>query len=144
MGPIKSVSARLAQLVLPGDNPDVANMILQHENDALSNLTASYASASEFYMMNIYGKEASAYYDLFSGLRHLKRGEQDGPCGCDGKERHHPRGARGVRPLRAHRRPAGDGRLLGGTQPRGDQGRRQKRARGPQWSRWPKCMASGE
>jgi predicted dehydrogenase len=76
MGPIKSVSARLAQLVLPGDNPDVANMILQHENNALSNLTASYASASEFYMMNIYGKEASAYYDLFSGLRHLTRGEK--------------------------------------------------------------------
>ncbi|MBX9588265.1 MAG: Gfo/Idh/MocA family oxidoreductase [Hyphomonadaceae bacterium] len=76
MGPIKSVSARLAQLVLPGDNPDVANMILQHENNALSNLTASYASASEFYMMNIYGKEASAYYDLFSGLRHLKRGDK--------------------------------------------------------------------
>jgi predicted dehydrogenase len=25
--------------------------------------------------MNIYGKEASAYYDLFSGLRHLRRGE---------------------------------------------------------------------
>ena len=76
MGPITSVSARLAQLVLPGDNPDVANMILQHENNALSNLTSSYASASEFYMMNIYGKEASAYYDLFSGLRHLKRGEK--------------------------------------------------------------------
>ena len=76
MGPVKSVSARLAQLVLPGDNPDVANMILQHENNALSNLTASYASASEFYMMNIYGKEASAYYDLFTGLRHLKRGEK--------------------------------------------------------------------
>ncbi len=76
MGPVKSVSARLAQLVLPGDNPDVANMILQHENGALSNLTASYASASEFYMMNIYGKEASAYYDMFSGLRHLRRGEK--------------------------------------------------------------------
>jgi len=76
MGPITSVSARLAQLVLPGDNPDVANMILQHENNALSNLTASYASASEFYMMNIYGKEASAYYDLYSGLRHLRRGEK--------------------------------------------------------------------
>src|SRR5262249_7352798 len=76
MGPVKSVSARLAQLVLPGDNPDVANMILQHENGALSNLTASYASASEFYMMNIYRKEASAYYDLFSGLRHRKRGEK--------------------------------------------------------------------
>jgi predicted dehydrogenase len=26
-------------------------------------------------MMNIYGKEATAYYDLFNGLRHLKRGE---------------------------------------------------------------------
>jgi predicted dehydrogenase len=76
MGPVVRVSAQLAQLVLPGDNPDVANMILQHENNALSNLTASYASASEFYMMNIYGKEASAYYDLFSGLRHLKRGEK--------------------------------------------------------------------
>jgi predicted dehydrogenase len=75
MGPVKQVSARLAQLVLPGDNPDVANMILEHENGALSSLTASYASASEYYMMNIYGKEASAYYDLFSGLRHLKRGE---------------------------------------------------------------------
>jgi predicted dehydrogenase len=75
MGPVKSVSAQLAQLALPGDNPDVANMILRHENNALSNLTASYASASEFYMMNVYGKEASAYYDLFSGLRHLKRGE---------------------------------------------------------------------
>ena len=26
-------------------------------------------------MLNVYGKEASAYYDLFSGLRHLPRGE---------------------------------------------------------------------
>jgi predicted dehydrogenase len=75
LGTVVRVSARLAQLILPGDNPDVANMILEHEDGALSNLTASYASASEFYMMNIYGKEASAYYDLFSGLRHLKRGE---------------------------------------------------------------------
>jgi predicted dehydrogenase len=75
MGPVRRVSAMLAQLVLPGDNPDVANMILQHENGAISNLTACYASASEYYMMNIYGKEASAYYDLFNGLRHLKRGE---------------------------------------------------------------------
>ena len=111
MGPVRSVSARLAQLVLPGDNPDVANMILQHENNALSNLTASYASASEFYMMNVYGKEASAYYDLFSGLRHLKRGETAARADRDGEQRHHPRGAGGVRPLRAHRRQAGDGRL---------------------------------
>jgi len=76
IGPVKRVSAMLAQLVLPGDNPDVANMILEHENGAISNLTASYASASEYYMMNIYGKEATAYYDLFGGLRHLKRGEK--------------------------------------------------------------------
>ena len=75
MGPVKRASGMSAQLVLPGDNPDVANLILEHENGAISNLTASYASASEFYMMNIYGKEASAYYDLFSGLRHLARGE---------------------------------------------------------------------
>ena len=76
LGPVARVSARLAQLVLPGDNPDIANMILEHENGALSNLSASYASASEFYMMNVYGKEASAYYDLFAGLRHLKRCEK--------------------------------------------------------------------
>jgi predicted dehydrogenase len=76
IGPAKRVTAMLAQLVLPGENPDVANMILEHENGALSNLTAGYASASEYYMMNIYGKEATAYYDLFSGLRHLKRGEK--------------------------------------------------------------------
>lgn len=75
MGPVKRVSGASAQLVLPGDNPDVANLILQHESGAISNLTASYASASEYYMMNIYGKSASAYYDLFSGLRHLKQGE---------------------------------------------------------------------
>jgi predicted dehydrogenase len=75
MGPVKRVSGLLAQLVLPGDNPDVANLILEHESGAISNLTASYASASEFYMMNIYGKEASAYYDMFAGLRHLRRGE---------------------------------------------------------------------
>src|SRR5215475_6335792 len=75
MGPVRRVSGASAQLVLPGDNPDVANLVLEHENGAISNLTASYASASEYYMMNVYGKEASAYYDLFGGLRHLRRGE---------------------------------------------------------------------
>ena len=74
MGPIKAVSGRLAQLVLPGDNPDVASMVLEHESGALSTLNASYASASEYYLLNIYGKEASAYYDLHQGLRFLKRG----------------------------------------------------------------------
>jgi predicted dehydrogenase len=75
MGPVARVSGMLARLVLPGDNPDVAGLMLEHECGAISNLTASYASASEYYMMNIYGKDASAYYDLFSGLRHLRRGE---------------------------------------------------------------------
>ena len=75
MGPVKRVSALSAQLVLPGDNPDIANLLLEHENGAISNLTASYASASEYYLMNIYGKEATAYYDLFGGLRCLKRGD---------------------------------------------------------------------
>jgi predicted dehydrogenase len=79
LGAVGRVSAMAAQLVLPGDNPDVANLILEHESGAISNLTASYASASEFYMMNVYGKEASAYYDVFGGLRHLRRGE-DAPC----------------------------------------------------------------
>lgn len=74
MGPIKAVRGSLAQLVLPGDNPDVASLVLEHENGALSTLNASYASASEYYLMNIYGKEATAYYDLHNGLRVLKRG----------------------------------------------------------------------
>jgi predicted dehydrogenase len=77
LGPVKRVSGMSAQLVLPGDNPDVASLMLQHENGAISNLTASYASASEYYMMNVYGKEASAYYDLFNGLRCLRRGEKE-------------------------------------------------------------------
>jgi predicted dehydrogenase len=74
IGPVKAVSGRFVRLVLPGDNPDVASLVLEHENGALSTLNASYASASEYYLMNIYGKEASAYYDLHTGLRWLKRG----------------------------------------------------------------------
>ena len=74
LGPVKAVSGSLAQLVLPGDNPDVASLVLEHEDGALSTLNASYASASEYYLMNLYGKEASAYYDMHSGLRVLKRG----------------------------------------------------------------------
>jgi predicted dehydrogenase len=76
LGPVKAVSGRLAQLVLPGDNPDVASLVMEHENGALSTLNASYASASEYYCMNVYGKEASAYYDLHQGLRFLKRGAE--------------------------------------------------------------------
>ena len=83
VGPIAAVSASLAQLVLPGDNPDVASLVLEHENGALSTLNASYASAAENYVMNIYGKEASAYYDLHQGLRFLKRGDAGpAPVAC--------------------------------------------------------------
>ena len=74
LGPVKAVSGRFVRLVLPGDNPDVASLVLEHENGALSTLNASYASASEYYLMNLYGKEASAYYDFHQGLRFLKRG----------------------------------------------------------------------
>jgi predicted dehydrogenase len=75
IGPVRAVRGQSAQLVLPGDNPDVASLILEHDNGALSTLNASYASASEYYLMNIYGKDATAYYDLHNGLRLLKRGE---------------------------------------------------------------------
>jgi predicted dehydrogenase len=75
MGPVKAVRGQFAQLVLPGDNPDVASLILEHEGGALSTLNASYASASEYYLMNIYGKDATAYYDMHGGLRLLRRGE---------------------------------------------------------------------
>ena len=59
LGPIRAVRGQSAQLVLPGDNPDVASLILEHESGALSTLNASYASASEYYLMNIYGKDAT-------------------------------------------------------------------------------------
>lgn len=75
IGPVKAVHGQSVRLVLPGDNPDVASLVLEHENGALSTLNASYASASEYYLMNIYGKEATAYYDLHHGLSLLKRGE---------------------------------------------------------------------
>jgi predicted dehydrogenase len=84
MGPITAVRGSLAQLVLPGENPDIASLLLEHENGALSTLNACYASASEYYLMNIYGKEATAYYDLHQGLRFLKRGTRTpNPVPCE-------------------------------------------------------------
>jgi predicted dehydrogenase len=83
LGPIAAVTGRAARLVLPGDNPDVASLVFEHASGALSTLNASYASASEHYVMNVYGKEASAYYDLHQGLRFLKRGaSQAEPVPC--------------------------------------------------------------
>jgi predicted dehydrogenase len=46
LGPVKATSGQFARLVLPGDNADVASLVLEHENGALSTLNASYASAS--------------------------------------------------------------------------------------------------
>ena len=74
MGPVKAVSGRFVRLVLPGDNPDVASLVLEHEGGALSTLNASYASASEYYLLNLYGKEATALFDSHQGLRLVKRG----------------------------------------------------------------------
>ena len=74
MGPVKAVSGRFVRLVLPGDNPDVASLVLEHESGALSTLNASYASASEYYLLNLYGKEATALFDSHQGLRLVKRG----------------------------------------------------------------------
>ena len=74
-GPVKLVSGMASQLVLPGDNPDVGSLLMQHENGAISTLSTSYASACEYYVMNVYGKEMSAYYNLFDGLRCVRRGE---------------------------------------------------------------------
>jgi predicted dehydrogenase len=75
LGPVKSVSGMASQLVLPGDNPDVGTLMMSHQNGAVSSLSTSYASASEYYLMNIYGKRMSAFYNLFDGLRCLKQGE---------------------------------------------------------------------
>jgi predicted dehydrogenase len=73
LGPVKSVSGMTAQLALPGENPDVAGLLMQHESGAISTLNAGYASASEYYLMNIYGREMTAYYSLHEGLKVLKR-----------------------------------------------------------------------
>ena len=84
LGPVETVSGMASQLVLPGDNPDVGTLMMRHQNGAVSSLSTSYASASEYYLMNIYGKKMSAYYNLFDGLRALKQGDDgDTPVGVD-------------------------------------------------------------
>ena len=110
LGPVKAVSGRFAQLVLPGDNPDVASLVLEHENGALSTLNASYASASEYYLMNIYGKEASAYYDMHQGLRLLKRGGSGpNPVACEKNDTFVEELEEFARAVRGEGRPEMDG-----------------------------------
>ena len=77
MGPVKTVSGMASQLVLPGDNPDVGTLLMTHENGAVSSLSTSYASASEYYLVNIYGKRMTATYDLFDGLSCLRQGDSE-------------------------------------------------------------------
>ena len=138
MGPVKAVRGQFAQLVLPGDNPDVASLILEHESGALSTLNASYASASEYYLMNIYGKDATAFYDLHGGLRLLKRGEDKPVAGAGREERHVRRGARGVRRGHSRQRQARGGRrLCDGVARRGARGNSCRRARAAGW-KWRK------
>ncbi len=87
LGPVVTVSGLASQLVLPGDNPDVAGMLMKHENGAVSTLNAGYASASEYYLMNIYGKEMTAYYDLHNGLRTLMRHSDElVPVACEAND----------------------------------------------------------
>ena len=75
LGPIEAVAGMASQLVLPGDNPDVGTLMMKHTNGAVSSLSTSYASASEYYLVNIYGKKMSAYFNLFDGLRCLHQGD---------------------------------------------------------------------
>jgi predicted dehydrogenase len=77
LGPVEEVSGLASQLVLPGDNPDVGSLLMRHQNGAISTLSTSYASAAEHYVMNVYGKEMSAFFDLHAGFRYVKRGEKD-------------------------------------------------------------------
>lgn len=84
LGPVVTVSGMASQLVLPGDNPDVAGLLMKHDNGAVSTLNAGYASASEYYLMNIYGKEMTAYYDIHNGLRTLQRHSDElVPVACE-------------------------------------------------------------
>ncbi|MAF50135.1 MAG: Gfo/Idh/MocA family oxidoreductase [Rhodospirillales bacterium] len=77
IGPVTEVSGMLSQLALPGDNPDVAGLVMKHEGGAVSTLNAGYASAGEHYVMNIYGKEASALYSLHTGMYFMKQGDKE-------------------------------------------------------------------
>ena len=89
-------------------------------------------------MMNIYGKEASAYYDLFSGLRHLKRGETK--ARSDRRPRRTTRSARSSRSSRTASAPARSPETDGFWATRNlavIKAGVQERARRPRRSTWP-------
>jgi predicted dehydrogenase len=102
MGPIVAVSGRSARLVLPGDNPDVASLILEHESGALSTLHA-HAPA----------RRRRGGADSVRAQRHLRRG------------------ARGIRRRGARRGDAGGGRRVRDAFARGGARRRPVGTAGP-------------
>jgi predicted dehydrogenase len=77
LGPVKAVNGQIQHLVLEGENPDVAALQLEHENGALSHLLACYCASDELYTFNVYGTDATAYYNLQEGLRFLPRGQTE-------------------------------------------------------------------
>ena len=77
LGPVKAVNGTLRHLVLEGENPDVAGLQMEHDNGALSHLLACYCASDELYTFNLYGGEATAYYNLQEGLRLLPRGKTE-------------------------------------------------------------------
>lgn len=74
LGPSKSVSAMTSHLYLEGENPDIAALLIKHENGALSRLSACYSTVTELYLFNVYGRDMTAFYTLHEGLRCLSRG----------------------------------------------------------------------
>jgi predicted dehydrogenase len=76
LGPARSVSAMTSHLYLEGENPDIAALLIEHENGALSRLSASYSTVAELYLFNLYGRDMTAFYTIHEGLRVLARGAQ--------------------------------------------------------------------
>lgn len=75
IGPVKAVNGKIQHLAMEGENPDVASLQMEHENGVLSNLLACYCASDELYTFNVYGTDATAYYNLQEGLRYLPRGQ---------------------------------------------------------------------
>lgn len=76
LGPARSVSAMTSHLYLEGENPDIAALLIEHENGALSRLSASYSTMAELYLFDVYGRDMTAFYSIHEGLRVLARGAQ--------------------------------------------------------------------
>jgi predicted dehydrogenase len=77
IGPVKTVNGKIQHLAMEGENPDVAALQMEHENGVLSNLLACYCASDELYTFNVYGTDATAYYNLQEGLRYLPRGQTE-------------------------------------------------------------------